>query len=331
RAHASPPLKPGPWITATAVQYAANDELQELQKQAMRFFQEARASRTRMAYDHDWRLFERWCQRHGQLPLPASASLLALYLTHMAQLGRKASTIRRARIAIGQVHGAAGLPRPDQNDRIRSVERGIGRSLGTHEESAAPISVDDLERMVRPLQRNSVRDDRDRALLLLGFAGAFRASDLVVLDVEHISFGDSVLIVHVPRSKEDQMARGRVTQIPFAANPNLCAAGALRRWMERVGRDGPLFRVVHGGRVEHQRIHPRTVSRAVQRAATRVGIEQKYSAHSLRSGLATAAFAQGATDRDIQMHGRWKDLRSLDRYIRLAAIPNRRNVVTGLL
>ena len=102
--------------------------------------------------------------------------------------------------------------------------------------------------------------------------------------------------------------------------------------MERVGRPaGPLFRVIVGCSVEHERIHPKAVTRAVQRAVAKAGIEGEYSAHSLRVGLATSAYAHGATKREIQIQGRWQDPRSVDRYIQMEHVPGRKNVVEGLL
>jgi integrase len=112
------------------------------------------------------------------------------YLVHLAQGGRKTSTIRRARIAIGVTHGQLGLPDPDRDHRVRTLERGIGRLHGVREEDGTPLRVPELEHMISVL-RHSARDDRDRALLLLDFAGAFRSSELVAFDVSDLELGAS--------------------------------------------------------------------------------------------------------------------------------------------
>jgi site-specific recombinase XerD len=290
-------------------------ELMRLQTRAQEFAQQARAGATRKAYSNDWRLFDAWCTQYGEQPLPASTATLALYLTQLAELGRKYSSIRRARTAIGQVHAAAGLPRPDRDPRIRVLERGIGRSIGTREQGARPLCVAELERAVNAL-RDSARDVRDRALLLLGFAGGYRASDLAILDREHISIEGSVLKVFLRRSKEDQLGKGRTTKFRGRANPALCPLRALEQWLTlSPDPTGPLFRVVQGARIEHERIHPRAVSRAVQRAAKRAKLVGEYSAHSLRSGFATSASAHGHTLRAIQEHVGWRDDRTPNRYI----------------
>jgi integrase len=215
--------------------------------------------------------------------LPASPLTLALYLTQLAELGRKYSSIRRARTSIGQVHAAANLSRPDRDARIRTLERGIGRTIGTREQGARPLCVAELERAVNTLH-DTARDVRDRALLLLGFTGGYRAGDLAILDRKHVVIASNVLKVFLPRSKEDQLGKGRTTKFVARDNHALCPLRALERWLA-VSPDcaGPLFRVVHGSRIEREPIHPRAVSRAVQRAVKRAELAGDYSAHSLRA------------------------------------------------
>ncbi|MDB4987742.1 MAG: integrase family protein, partial [Myxococcaceae bacterium] len=272
-----------------------------------------------------------WCAATERTALPATYETLRLYLTHLAQLGRKVSTIRHARKSIGLAHAHAGVPRSDQDARIRVLERGIGRELGVREEGVAPLLEHELARVIASL-KNSPRDDRDRALILLGFAGAFRASDLASLDMDSLRFSPAGVRVFLRRSKEDQLGRGAHTDVPCGDNLDTCPVDALRAWIGRVGRpNGPLFRVVYGAQIEHQRISTRAVARAVQRATTHAGLEGHYAAHSLRSGLAASAYAHGSTEREIQAHGRWKDRRSLDRYIDVERIAGRRNVAQRLL
>jgi site-specific recombinase XerD len=292
---------------------------------ALEYLKAARAERTRTAYANDWRLFERWCAEHHEQTLPASTPTLVRYLTHLAQSGRKASTIRRARIAIGMLHGQRGLPRPDLDDRVRTLERGIGRVHGTREVGAAPLRVPELERIVGTLGAGA-RDDRDRALMLLGFAGAFRSSELVAFDVADLEPTADGMRVLVRRSKEDPTGRGTITEVLRARNEEMCPVGALTRWLARLSEPGPLFRRMHGDIVSGERLRPRAVSRIVQRTAARAGLATEYSSHSLRAGLATSAHARGSSARDIQVHGRWKDLRSLYRYVHVSGEATRRVV-----
>jgi integrase len=296
-----------------------------------RYLAEAHTARTRRAYQRDWDAFARWCAQHHECALPAAPRTLARYLTRLAELGRCASTIRRARIAIGLAHAHADQPRPDQHPSIRALERGIGRVHGTREEGARPLLEDEVRKLARTL-RDSPREDRDRALILLGWAGAFRAGDLMGLRIEDVTFSAESVRIGLRRSKEDPLQRGDFVDVRVGSAPEVCPVDALRRWMGRVGRpSGPLFRQVRGGIIEHARISERCVSRALQRAAAHAGLQAHYSAHSLRAGLATSAYAHGASERDIQEQGRWKDRRSLSRYIRSEYLPAQHNRAQGLL
>lgn len=294
------------------------------------YMEAALSERTRFAYANDWRSFERWCADNHEQALPASPHTLGRYLARLASVGRKASTIRRARIAIGVVHGQRGLPRPDRDPRIRTLERGIGKVHGTHEEGAPPILVPELERMLHALGQ-SARDDRDRALLLIGFVGAFRSSELVALDVADMEWVPEGLRVHLRRSKDDPMGEGAEPEIPRSANPQLCPVRALSRWMEQLSGAGPLFPAVLGTCVTQRRLKPRAITRAVARASKLAGLVTEYSSHSLRSGLATSARLAGRELRDIQAHGRWHDIRSLDRYDGRASAAAARRAIAGLL
>ena len=166
---------------------------------------------------------------------------------------------------------------------------------------------------------SSTRDDRDRALLLVGFAGAFRASELVSLDVSDLLISANAGYIRLRCYKDPQSGDSAVTEIPRATQASLCPVRALERWLKHLSGSGPLFRPAYGTRVSQDRLGPRAVSRAVQRAAERAGLSGDYSSHSLRSGLAASAHAQGRKPRDIQALGRWKDLRSLHRYIEASA------------
>ncbi len=243
--------------------------------------------------------------------------------------GLKPSTNRRARIAIGVLHGQLGYPRPDCDIRIRMLERGISRVHGSREESSRPLSRDDIERMVRGLG-GSLRDDRDRALLHLGFAGALRSSELVGLNTADLEFAEDGVRVHIRRSKGDQLGRGSHITVPRGHNPMLCPVAALTRWLARCSDLSSVFPIVRGSRATPKRLGPRAVTRAVERAATLAKLPNAYSSHSLRSGLATSAYLDGRDIRDIQAHGRWKDVRSLSRYID-ASIGASRRATDGLL
>jgi site-specific recombinase XerD len=291
----------------------------------------AHAENTRRAYRSDWAGFEAWCAEHGEVAMPANSSTLARYLAFLADSGKKASTIRRARVAVGLAHGWAGEVRPDKDVTIRTVERGIARTHGAREEGAEALMASDLPKLVKAF-RGGPRDDRDRAVILLGFAGAFRASELVGLNIEQLEFNASGLRIFVARSKEDQTGKGAFVDVPRGESEVTCSVRAVSAWLGRVGRNaGPLFRVVRGTVIEHERMHVGAVGRAVQRTCTKAGLEGDYSAHSLRVGLATSAHMAGASVTAIQRHGRWLDRRSVERYFRPEPMYGAANPARGLM
>lgn len=305
--------------------------LTKLDERVHAYTEAAHSKNTQRAYRGDWATFERWCKGQGECALPASTATLARYLAHLADNGKKASTIRRARIAVGLAHAWEGVERPDRDIQIRTIERGIARTHGSREEGADALLSTDLPKVMGAI-RGGPRADRDRALILLGFAGAFRASELVGLDVEHLHFHAEGVRVLVARSKEDQLGKGALVNIDMGKHEHTCPVRALRQWIERVGRpSGPLFRVVRGSVIEHQRMHVGAVNRAVDRACARAQLEGEYSAHSLRVGLATSARLAGHPIEAIQHHGRWLDRRSVERYFRAAPIYNAHNPARGLL
>jgi integrase len=154
----------------------------------------------------------------------------------------------------------------------------------------------------------------------------------VGLNIEQLEFSADGLRVFVARSKEDQTGKGAFIDVPRGENPSTCPVRAVTAWLARVGRpSGPLFRVVRGTVIEHERMHVGAVSRAVQRACAKAGLDGDYSAHSLRVGLATSARIAGHSLEAIQRHGRWQHRRSVERYLRPTPLYEAANPASGLL
>jgi site-specific recombinase XerD len=158
------------------------------------------APSNRCAYAADWRHFSSWCQTNLWIPLPALPETVALYLTTLAE-SHKASTLTRRISAISQAHQAAGFDSPTQAPVVRQLMKGIRRTLGTAQTGKRPVKVEHLRTIRAGLDADRPLDVRDRALLLIGFAGAFRRSELVALDIEDLRFNESGLMVDLRRSK----------------------------------------------------------------------------------------------------------------------------------
>jgi site-specific recombinase XerD len=311
---------------------ARTSALDALRALADHYAETAAAKRTRIARAQDWAAFERWCEGHALCALPAEVETLRCYLAGLAQRGLRASTIRRARCSIGLHHEQHGLPRPDRTCRTRQVERGIARAIGTREQGAEPVLPHQLTQIVESFS-DSPRDVRDRALLLFGFAGGFRTSELVALRVEDLTFSEQGATVLIRSGKEDPLGRGDETEVPRSANVEVCPVHALERWLEQLGRPtaGPLFRRIDGARVRDVPMSERATSRAVQRAVARAGFVGKFSSHSLRAGLCTSAVAAGSTTYEVAKHCRMKCVQTVGRYVHLEHVPGRPNVAAGLL
>jgi site-specific recombinase XerD len=292
---------------------------QELADAARKHIHNSKAANTRRAYRSDWNDFTEWCRHHRRDSLPALPETVALYLTDCAK-GLKPSTIQRRMASITEAHKTAGHQEsPTKHAAVRAVWQGIRRSKGVAMEGKAPALTADLRVMIEHLPKDKLLSVRDRALLLIGFAGAMRRSELVGLDYGDVADTEEGLIVTIRRSKTDQYGSGRKIGLPFGSTPSTCPVRAFRNWIKAANvENGSLFRAVdRHGRVSMERLSDQTVARVVKRALKAAGRDaEKFSGHSLRAGLATQAAMNGATERSIQEQTGHKSLLILRRYIR---------------
>lgn len=315
--------------TALAIPVAP---LAKLVDRARGYADDGRAGSTKKAYLSDFRTFEAWCASHGVAAMPAHPEVVALYATAMADAGRKVSTIERAVTSIAQVHRSRGIDWPRSHPAVTEVLAGVRRRLGTAPAQKAPV-ID--QRLVALLE--GAGDDlvglRDRALLTLGWFGAFRRAELVSLDIGDVERTDEGLIATLRRSKGDQEGRGATKGIPFASLPVACPVRALERWIEASGiQEGPLFRAIdQHGHLAKDRLHPCSVARIVKRYAGRAGLDPlKFAGHSLRSGFATTAAKKGKSLDAIMRQTLHRSERVARSYIRHAKLFDD-NAAGGLL
>jgi integrase len=279
----------------------------------------SKSAATIRAYAAGWRDFLSFCSGRGLQALPASDETVAAYLAELADRGAKAATIARRLVVISQAHKAADLPSPTGSSLVRRVHAGIRRTLGTVQQGKAPAVVDDLKRMLEQLPGTRV-GLRDRALLLLGFAGAFRRAELVGLDVADVEFAHAGLIVTLRKSKTDQEGKSRRLGIPFGSSEATCPVRSVQAWLETARiTEGPVFRSLDRfQRVQPQRLSDKAVALIVKRRAKAAGLDPaRYAGHSLRAGLATsAAAAAGASERVIMSQTGHRSADMVRRYIR---------------
>jgi site-specific recombinase XerD len=278
----------------------------------------SKSAATIKAYAAGWRDFLAFCAERDLSALPASDATVAQYLSDMADLGAKAATIARRLVVIAQAHKGADLPTPTTSSLVRRVHAGIRRTIGTAQVGKAPAVVADLKKMLDKLPGTRV-GLRDRALLLLGFAGAFRRSELVSLDVADLEFSSAGLIVTLRKSKTDQEGASRRIGIPFGSTEATCPVRAVQAWLETARiSDGAVFRPLDRfQRVQPTRLSAERVALIVKRRAKAVGLDPaRYAGHSLRAGLATSAAAAGASERVIMSQTGHRSADMVRKYIR---------------
>jgi len=264
------------------------------------------APATERAYAHAWADFATFCGRHGLAPLPAAPQTLALYLKALetqrsrspaglaaGTIGLSLPTLRRRLAAIASRHAMAGLETPTDHPLVRKMLRRYSRSRGTAVRKKEPLLVERLPALLMAMS-DDLAAARDRALLLLGYAGAFRRSELVALDVEQLRFSKAGLYVWIAAAKNDPRKKGRELYVPRipAVSPSaqLCAVAALERWLAAVGAAGPVFRTFDlRGRLTETRLDPGDVARILRRRAAAAGVAGDFAGHSLRRGFITNA------------------------------------------
>jgi site-specific recombinase XerD len=302
--------------TAFSILPAAS--LRDLAGQAEDLARAALSPATRRAYETSWGAFDAWCRAQGLESLPAAPEALSLYLAWLAPQ-KSIRTVGKVLAAVALAHRTNGHPSPTEDPHVRLVVRGLRRTYGKPAVAKEALRVGDMVAMVRELGPELL-GLRDRALLLLGFAGAFRRSELVALDVEDLKEVPEGLVVLIRRSKTDPEGEGRKVGIPRARRQALCPVAAVKAWTSAAGIEtGPLFRPVdRWGKLRPKgRLSDRAVAIIVQRAAEQAGLDAStLSGHSLRSGFCTEAARAGASERAIMAQTGHKSASTLRGYIR---------------
>src|SRR5262245_44451547 len=220
--------------------------INEAGERARTYVRASRTENTRRAYAADWRNFAAWAFSAGLAPLPASPETVGLYLA--AEAGRlRPGTLARHLVTITAAHRAAGYQLDTSASAIRETLAGIKRTHGTSQSGKVPVLVTDIKAMIKA-QPDTLAGLRNRALLLLGFAGALRRSELVGLDVEDLDFIAEGVVVTLRRSKTDQEGQGRMVGVPFGIRLETCPVRTLKCWLERANvAIGPVFREITRG------------------------------------------------------------------------------------
>jgi integrase len=280
---------------------------------------------TRAAYLGDWSEFAAWCRAQHVDPtaLPIHPVLVAAYLAELAEtIGR--SALRRRVAAIVYHHRRRGLVWSSQQVAIRETLIGIARTHGKPVRPAAALTSVEIKQLIASCAED-LPGLRDRALFLVGFAGALRRSELVGIDHKHLRFEADGVVIHIPRSKGDQEGKGADVTLPRMRGDETCPLRALERWLKRARiTRGPVFRSIttHGtieGRLSADGVRKILLRRAALAKLT-VHPSERLSPHGLRAGLITEAYLAGAPDEQVMQHTRHVDLSTMRGYRRRARV-----------
>jgi len=280
---------------------------------AERYIDAARSAATKKAYASDLAHF---LANGGKLP--ATPQQLCAYLAKLAAT-LAVATIERRLIGIHRAHQDQNLMSPALHVSVRQTMQGIRRTLGISQRRVRAIVKDDLLEMLALVdQQKPMRAARDRALLLIGFAGAFRRAELVAIQYEDITAVDEGIEILLRRSKTDQEGVGRTVFIPRAKGAR-CPVLALEQWKALTGGDaGYVFRrVTRHDTVGKYALTGQSVALIIKAAFRRNGCDANLVAgHSLRAGYVTAAAMAGLQPFQIQQQTGHRSTTTLARYIR---------------
>ena len=287
---------------------------------AERYLVAADAPATVRAYAADWRHFAKWCAVRGAAPMPASPALVGDYLSELGEAYAR-STLRRKVAAIARANRHAGHRLDTGHPSIRDVLRGIGRLHGGPPKRAQALATEEIRRLVAVCD-GSLAGLRDRALLLVGFAGALRRSELCAIEAEHVTWRPRSLELLIPRSKTDPEGEGARLGIPRGRAEATCPVRALRAWLDAAAIEhGPVFRAVtRTGTLRPSALTGEALRQILLKRAAQAGIEgsrlEPISPHGLRAGFVTSAYRAQVPDEEIMGHSRHRSLSTMRSYVR---------------
>ncbi len=300
-------------------------DLKSLHEETLNNLKSSKANNTLKAYKSDFKDFGGFCEKHGFDSLPTEPKIVSLYLTHLSK-NWKISTLRRRLVSIGMVHKLKGHYLDTKHPIIIENLLGIKRVKGSYQKGKKPLLINHLKTIINVIDEqkiNEIKKARDKTLLLVGFAGGFRRTELISIDHEDLEFVAEGVKIIIKRSKTDQFGEGMTKGLPYFSNEKYCPVNNLKKWLELSNiKSGPIFRrFVKGAVLTNYRLTDQSVVLMIKGYLNLAGIENKnYSGHSLRSGFATVAAESGADERSIMTMTGHKTTQMVRRYIREANI-----------
>ena len=285
--------------------------IKNLELETIKNLKNSKSANTLRAYQSDYRDFSLFCSKNGFQVMPTQPKILALYLTHLSSFS-KYSTLKRRLASIAILHKTKGHYIDTKHPIIIENLMGIKRKNGTNQKGKKPILINDLKQIIEAIHQSNEKNNkkiRDKALILIGFSGGFRRSELVNIEYEDIDFVSEGIKIFIKKSKTDQSGEGMIKAIPYFDNQKFCPVIAIKNWIELINlKSGKIFN-----------ISDKNVALIIKKYANLAGLDsEKYAGHSLRSGFATSAAEAGAEERNIMTMTGHKSTEMVRRYIREA-------------
>ena len=285
-------------------------DIKSLELETLKNLRNSKSANTLRAYQSDFKDFSAFCVKNGLTSMPTEPKILSLYLTHLSATS-KFSTLKRRLASISVIHRLSGHYIDTKHPMITENLMGIKRVKGSYQKAKKPILINDLKSIVNVIDKdqNEKRRAKNRALILVGFAGGFRRSELVAILFEDIDFVPEGVKIFIKRSKTDQSGEGMTKGIPYFSNSDYCPVISLKNWLEKSEiKSGKIFD-----------ISDKSVALTIKKYTAIAGLDSnKYSGHSLRSGFATSAAELGAEERSIMAMTGHKTSQMVRRYIQEA-------------
>ena len=282
-------------------------DVKSLELETLKNLKNSKANNTLRAYQSDFRDFSAFCAKNGFSSMPSQPKIIALYITHLSK-SSKFSTLKRRIASISVLHKLKGHYLDTKHPIIMENLHGIKRTLGSRQKAKKPILINDLKLIIKAIDEEKIRD---KALILIGFSGGFRRSELVNIHYDDIEFVTEGVKILIKRSKTDQSGEGSVKAIPYFDNQEFCPVIALKNYV------GKKFSNTNEGKIFN--ISDKSVALIIKRYAEKAGLDSsKYAGHSLRSGFATTAAEFGAEERNIMAMTGHKTTQMVRRYIQEA-------------
>ena len=298
-------------------------DLKLLHEATLNNLKSSKSDNTLRAYKSDFRDFGTFCAKHRLNSLPTEPKTVSLYLTHLSR-NSKISTLRRRLVSISMIHKLKGHYLDTKHPIIVENLMGIRRVKGSVQKGKKPILINYLKLVINAINEKKVEEIkkfRDKSLILIGFSGGFRRTELISIDYEDLEFVPEGLKISIRRSKTDQFGEGMIKGIPYFSNEIYCPIVNLKKWLDISKiNSGPIFRrFSKGSSLTNTRLSDQSVVLLIKEYLNLAGIENKnFAGHSLRSGFATVAAESGADERSIMAMTGHKTTQMVRRYIKEA-------------